>query len=70
MGALEPTHAVDVTDTLPAGVDSLLAHQAYLDGLCRGFDPDQFLRAVTTGAGRELGVEHAIALGRIQRQGI
>ena len=52
MGALEPTHAVDVTDTLPAGVDSLRAHQAYLDGLGRDFDPDQFLRAVTTGAGR------------------
>jgi LmbE family N-acetylglucosaminyl deacetylase len=70
MGALEPTYAVDVTDTLSAGVDSLRAHQAYVDGLGRGFDPDQFLRAVTTGAGRGLGVEHAIALGRIQLQGV
>ena len=42
MGALEPTHAVDVTDTLPAGVDSLRAHQAYLDGLGRDFDPTSF----------------------------
>lgn len=39
-------------------------------GMGRGFDPDQFLRAVTTGAGRGLGVEHAIALGRIQLQGV
>ena len=70
MGALEPTHAVDVTDTLPAGIDSLRAHRAYLDGLGRDFDPDQFLRAVTAGAGQALGVQHAIALGRIQLQGV
>jgi LmbE family N-acetylglucosaminyl deacetylase len=70
MGALEPTHAVDVTDTLPVGVDSLRAHRAYLDGLGRDFDPDQFLQAVTAGAGRALGVPHAIALGRIQLQGV
>jgi LmbE family N-acetylglucosaminyl deacetylase len=63
MGALEPTHAVDVTHTLPAGIDSLRAHRAYLDGLGRDFDPDQFLRAVTAGAGQALGVQHPIALG-------
>jgi LmbE family N-acetylglucosaminyl deacetylase len=70
MGALEPTHAVDVTDTLPAGIESLRAHRAYLDGLGRDFDPDQFLRMVTAGAGRAFGVEHAVALGRIQLQGV
>jgi hypothetical protein len=70
MGALEPTYAVDVTHTLPAGIDSLRAHRAYLDGLGRDFDPDQFLRAVTAGAGQALGVQHAIALGRIQLQGV
>ncbi|MGH3739462.1 MAG: PIG-L deacetylase family protein [Micromonosporaceae bacterium] len=32
-GSPEPTHAVDVTDTLPAAVASLQAHAAYLDGL-------------------------------------
>ena len=51
MGADDPTHAVDVTDSLAAGVASLRAHRAYLDGLGRDFDPEQFLRAVTAGAG-------------------
>jgi LmbE family N-acetylglucosaminyl deacetylase len=32
-GSPEPTHAVDVTDTLEAAVESLEAHRAYLDGL-------------------------------------
>ena len=35
---------VDVTDTSPAGIDSLRAHRAYLDGLGRDFDPEEFLR--------------------------
>lgn len=32
-GSPQPTHAVDVTDTLPTAVASLQAHAAYLDGL-------------------------------------
>jgi hypothetical protein len=40
MGAERPEHGVDVTDDLPAGVASLRAHRAYLDGLGRDFDPD------------------------------
>ncbi|MGH3648549.1 MAG: PIG-L deacetylase family protein, partial [Micromonosporaceae bacterium] len=32
-GSPQPTHAVDVTETLPTAVASLQAHAAYLDGL-------------------------------------
>jgi hypothetical protein len=39
MGADDPTHAGDVTVSLPTGVASLRAHRAYLDGLGRDFDP-------------------------------
>ena len=70
MGANQPSHGVEVTGTLSAGVDSLRAHRAYLDGLGRDFDPEQFLRAVTADAGRALGVEHAIAIERIRLQGV
>src|ERR1700728_1866666 len=43
-GVGEPTHFVDVTGTIGAGVESLREHQAYLDGLGTDFDPAQFLR--------------------------
>jgi LmbE family N-acetylglucosaminyl deacetylase len=70
MGADGPAHAVDVTDTLSAGVASLRAHRAYLDGLGRDFDPEEFLRAFTARAGAALGVPHAVAFGRIQLHGV
>jgi hypothetical protein len=70
MGADDATHAVDVTDTLAAGIASLRAHRAYLDGLGRDFDPEAFLHTVTARAGAALGVPHAVAFGRIQLQGI
>jgi LmbE family N-acetylglucosaminyl deacetylase len=63
-----PTESMSPTPFLPGSTRS--GHQAYLDGLGRDFDPDQFLRAVTAGAGRALGVQHAIALGRIELQGV
>ena len=70
MGSARPTHAVDVTGALAAGVASLRAHGVYLDGLGRDFDPDQFLRGVTTGAGKALGVAHAVAFEQIHIQGV
>ncbi|MFD2093203.1 PIG-L deacetylase family protein [Blastococcus deserti] len=70
MGASEPTHAVDVTDTVDAGVDSLRAHEAYLEGLGREFDPDAFVRRLTARAGPAIGVRHAVAFGRIQLPGV
>ena len=46
--APEPTHAVDVTDTLDRGIASLEAHRLYLDGLGPGpmSDPGAFLRGI------------------------
>jgi LmbE family N-acetylglucosaminyl deacetylase len=70
MGDDDPTHAVDVTDTLAAGQASLRARRAYLDGLGRNFDPEEFLRAFTAGPGVALGVRHAVAFGRIRLHGM
>jgi len=70
MGADQPTHAVDVTDSLAVGVESLRAHRAYLDGLGRDFDPETFLRQFTAGAGSALGVPHAVAFAQIRLHGI
>ena len=70
MGSNRPTHAVDVTDTLGAGIESLEAHCAYLEGLGRDFDPSEFLRAMTVDPGRTLGVGHAVAFGRVQLAGV
>ncbi|MEO7125464.1 MAG: PIG-L deacetylase family protein [Nakamurella sp.] len=42
----QPTHAVDVTDTVEAGIESLKAHTAYLAGLGKpGADPDSLGRS-------------------------
>lgn len=50
-------HAVDVTDTFDAGVASLRAHRAYLDGLgWADFDPDAFLRGSAEAVGERAGV--------------
>jgi LmbE family N-acetylglucosaminyl deacetylase len=70
MGSNEPSHAVDVTDTLTAGVESLQAHRTYLDGLGRDFDPVEFLEAMTRGVGAALGVRNAVAFGRVGLQGV
>jgi LmbE family N-acetylglucosaminyl deacetylase len=70
MGSNEPAYAVDVTDTIADGIESLKAHATYLDGLGRDFDPAEFLHGMTLGAGRALGVSNAVALGRIQIQGV
>ena len=70
MGSNEPMFAVDVTDTIEAGVESLRAHDAYLTGLGRDFDPEQFLRRMTTGPGAAIGVSHAVAFGRVQLAGV
>jgi len=70
MGSNEPMIAVDVTDTLDIGVESLRAHDTYLPGLGREFEPEQFLRAMTTGPGTAIGVQHAVAFGRVQLAGV
>jgi LmbE family N-acetylglucosaminyl deacetylase len=59
-----PTHFVDVTGTIGAGVESLRAHQAYIDGLGGEFDPDEFLRNLAGYAGLGAGCEYAVAFHR------
>lgn len=62
-GSTHPTHAVDVTATLDAGVASLREHQTYLDSLADetpGKDPEPFLRSMAAAAGPSLGVPYAV----------
>lgn len=61
-GSPDATHAVDVGDTIAAGVASLRAHQTYLDALAEGTtgkDPEPFLRGMAAATGPMLGVELA-----------
>jgi len=64
-GANNPTHYVDVSDTLDAAVESLGAHHAYLNGLGDDFDPDTFLRSHGAAAGTDLGCRYATTFGVI-----
>lgn len=65
MGSTDPTHAVDVTEHLDTGIASLRAHQAYLAGLGRAFDPAGFLRESTRAPGLAIGVPHAVAFEQL-----
>ncbi len=59
-GSPEARHGVDTTDTFEAGVLSLEAHRAYIDGLgWEHFDPREFLEGFARGAGQRLGVAFA-----------
>ncbi len=44
VGTGNPSHFVDVTATMDAGIASLREHRAYLEGLGGDFDPDRFPR--------------------------
>jgi len=64
-GSPEARHGVDVTDTFEAGVASLRAHAAYLDGLgWEGFDPAEFLEGLGRQVGQRMGVALATAFER------
>ena len=53
-------HGVDTSQTLALGVDSLRAHQAYIDGLgWADFDPEEFLESMARPTGSRLGVTFA-----------
>jgi LmbE family N-acetylglucosaminyl deacetylase len=53
-------HAVDTTDTFDAGVESLKAHSAYIDGLgWENWDPQEFLEGMGRATGQRLGVAFA-----------
>ena len=61
-GSPQATHAVDTTDTFDAGVASLEAHAAYIDGLgWADFDAREFLEGFGRQTGQRLGVGMAAA---------
>jgi LmbE family N-acetylglucosaminyl deacetylase len=60
----DPTHFVDVSDSIDAGIASLREHRAYLDGLGHDFDPDAFLRDMAGGVGLAAGCQYALGLRR------
>ena len=60
----EPTHFVDVTDTIELGIASLREHRAYLDGLGHQFEPDQFLRDMAGYVGLGAGCDYAVSMRR------
>ncbi|QKW18217.1 PIG-L family deacetylase [Kitasatospora sp. NA04385] len=61
-GSPDGLHAVDTTDTFAAGVASLEAHRAYLDGLGGEMaDAAEFLEGMGRAAGSRLGTRYAAA---------
>ncbi len=61
-GSPNTTHAVDTTDTFDAGVASLEAHAAYIEGLgWENFDAREFLEGFGRQTGQRLGVGMAAA---------
>ncbi|MFD1248197.1 PIG-L deacetylase family protein [Nocardioides ginsengisoli] len=59
-GSPDATHAVDTTATFDAGVESLKAHAAYIDGLgWENWDPREFLEGMARATGTRLGVTFA-----------
>ncbi|MEV4315549.1 PIG-L deacetylase family protein [Actinocrispum sp. NPDC049592] len=60
--APQPSHGVDVTDFLHAGIASLAAHREYMLGLGEAaFDPTGLLTSAATAYGERLGVGRAVA---------
>jgi LmbE family N-acetylglucosaminyl deacetylase len=64
VGSGDPTHFVDVTATIDAGIASLCEHRAYIDGLGGDFDPDEFLRNMAGFVGLASGCEYAVGFRR------
>ncbi len=64
IASAEPTHFVDVTGTIDLGIASLKEHGAYIAGLGREFDPDQFLRDMAGYVGLGAGCDYAISMRR------
>ncbi len=61
-GSPQSSHGVDTTDTFDAGVASLEAHRAYIDGLgWEHFDSREFLEGNARQTGQRLGVGMAAA---------
>jgi LmbE family N-acetylglucosaminyl deacetylase len=55
-------HGVDISATFDAGVESLRAHRAYIEGLgWEDFDPAEFLEGIARSSGSRMGVPLAVA---------
>jgi LmbE family N-acetylglucosaminyl deacetylase len=61
-----PTHYVDVSDTVERGVASLCEHRAYIAGLGGEFDVDEFIRNISASGGLAAGCEYAVTFQRYQ----
>jgi LmbE family N-acetylglucosaminyl deacetylase len=61
-GSGNPTHYVDVTDTIELGIASLREHRAYIEGLGGEFDADEFLRNMAGYVGLGAGCEYALGV--------
>jgi LmbE family N-acetylglucosaminyl deacetylase len=59
-----PTYFADVTASIDAGVASLREHRAYIEGLGREFDPDEFLKNMAGFVGLGAGCEYAVGFRR------
>ncbi len=59
-GSPDGESGVDITGTFDAGVESLRAHRAYIEGLgWEDFDPAEFLEGMSRTVGTRMGVAHA-----------
>ncbi|MCH7790160.1 MAG: PIG-L family deacetylase [Acidobacteria bacterium] len=66
-GSPQATHAVDVTKTMDAGVESLRCHSTYLANLGDDMaNPGEFLRKAAATCGERIGVEYAASFEIIQ----
>ena len=65
-GSPRPTHAVDVSLSIDKGIESLKAHQAYLENLSGDFNPETFLRESAAGTGKRVGCQYAVSFEVIQ----
>jgi len=60
-GSPESKHGADITDSFDAGVESLKAHSAYIEGLgWENFDPAEFLEGMSRTTGSRMGVAHGV----------
>ena len=60
-GSPSPTHAVDVTEFMDAGVASLEKHRLYIENLSTKVDPDEMLRWNASITGELIGCEYAVS---------
>ena len=60
-GSPNPTHAVDVTQFIDKGINSLRQHHTYIANLHSDFNPDEFLRRVSSETGKLFGCKYAVS---------